>query len=360
MASRRVPLGRMWLASLLALGLLTAGCGGARPAPAQPAQPAGGAPAAASTAPAGKTYEAKFALSVSLNDAAGKAATELAKNVKEKSNGQLEIKIFPNEQLGGEPDVVQGVKQGAIHMAFVSPGILGNLYADFQILNGPFLWSDWDTAKKVLSGPFGQQMAENFRKATGIRVLDPLWYWGWREMTANRPIRKPEDLRGLKMRSPNIPIFVAMFQALGSNPTTIDFNEIYTALQQGLIDGQENPIPAIWSKKFYEVNKVISLTHHILQSNLIVVNDAFYQSLPENLRSLLVAEVKKAGELNTRLQLEMEQGLRDQMKAKGVTFIDDVDREAFRKRTEVVYDQFKDKWSPDLYKRFRAAIEGAK
>lgn len=339
---------RLMALAISGLLLLSACGGGTRPA-------TGTGDTKQEAAAPGKTYDIKLSISVSLTDAAGKAATELAKNVKEKSKGRINLKVFPNEQLGGEPVVMQGIKSGIIQMAFVSPGAIGNVYVDFQAFNGPFLFPDWEVAKKVLIGPVGQGISEGLRKSTGIRVVDPLWYWGWRDMTASRPIRKPDDLKGLKMRAPNIPIFVAMFKALGSNPTTVDFNEIYAALQQGVIDGEENPIPAIWSKKFYEVNKVVSATHHILQSNVIIMNDEYFNSLPKDLQDLLVTEVEKSGEINTKLQMEMEQSLRDQMKTKGITFVDDVDREAFRKMTENVYDQFKDKWSPNLYQKLRDA-----
>lgn len=304
-------------------------------------------------------YQIRLSISVAPDQPAALAANRFAEAVKARTNGQVNVRVYPSEQLGGEPDVVQGVRVGGIQMAFMSPGALGNISADFQILNGPFIWDDWRIAKAVLTGPFGRELYERFRADTGIRVIDPLWYWGWREMTANRPIRKVEDLKGLKMRAPGIPIFVEMFKSLGANPTTVNFQEIYSALQQGVVDGQENPIPAIWAQRFYEVNKVVSLTHHILQSNLIVVNDKFFQSLPPDLQAAVQEEIVKAGEYNTELQQKAEQDLIGKIREAGVTVVEDVDRAAFRIATKSVYDTLKSNWSPNLYSRLEAAIQGA-
>ncbi|MFC7397306.1 TRAP transporter substrate-binding protein [Chelatococcus sp. GCM10030263] len=310
-------------------------------------------------AAAAADYQARFSVSVAPDQPATLAANRFAEAVKSRSNGRLEVRVYPSEQLGGEPDVVQGVRLGAVQIAFMSPGALGNIMADFQILNGPFLWNDWDIAKAVLNGPFGQKLYEKFRTETGIRIADPLWYWGWREMTANRPIRKPEDLRGLKMRAPNIPIFVEMFKALGANPTTVNFQEIYSALQQGVVDGQENPVPAIWAQRFYEVNKVVSLTHHILQSNLIIVNDKFFQSLPQDLQTIFQEEISKAGAHNTELQQKAERDQLAKIREAGGTIVEDVDRAAFRAATLSVYETLKGNWSPNLHSDLEAAIKSA-
>jgi TRAP-type transport system periplasmic protein len=313
---------------------------------------AGAAPAA--------DYQARFAISVAPDQPAALAANRFAEAVKTRSNGKIDVRVYPSEQLGGEPDAVQGVRIGGIQIAFMSPGALGNIMTDFQILNGPFVWDDWKVAKTVLTGPFGQDLYKRFQAQTGIRVLDPLWYWGWRDMTATKPIRKVEDLRGLKMRAPNIPIFVEMFKSLGANPTTVNFQEIYSALQQGVVDGQENPIPAIWAQRFYEVNKFVSMTRHILQANLIIINEKFFQSLPPDLQAIVQEEIVKAGEYNTELQLKAEQDLVDKIKGAGATIVTDVDRPAFRAATKSVYKTFESSWSPNLYSRLEAAVEAAR
>lgn len=304
-------------------------------------------------------YNIRFSVATGPDQPATLAAERFAEAVEERTDGQIEVQVYPSEQLGGEPDVVQGVRIGGIQMAFLSPGALGNVLPDFQIINGPFLFEDWETAKKVLTGKFGEDLFERLRAETGIRVLDPLWYWGWREMTADKPIREPKDLQGLKMRAPNIPIFVEMFRALGANPTTVNFQEIYSALQQGVVDGQENPIPAIWSQRFYEVNDVISVTDHILQTNVIVSNDEFFESLSPELQTIVTEEIVKAGEYNTELQQQAENDLVEKIENAGATIVTDVNRAAFRDATASVYDEFEEVWSENLYEDLNAAIEEA-
>ncbi|MFV0475724.1 MAG: TRAP transporter substrate-binding protein [Pikeienuella sp.] len=304
-------------------------------------------------------YNIRFHVSVGPDQPAAIAAEQFAKAVTERSEGRIGVQVYPSEQLGGEPEVMQAVRIGGVQVAFMSPGAIGNLMPDFLILNGPFLFEDWDTAKKVLNGPFGEKMFAELAEQTGIRVLDPFWYWGWRDMTASRPIRKVEDLEGLKMRSPNIPIFVEMFRALGANPTTLNFQEIYSGLQQGVVDGQENPIPAIWSQRFYEVNKYVSMTRHILQTNIIIANDAFYKSLPDDLRRIVDEEITRAGEYNTELQMKAEQDLVAKIREAGGEIVEDVDRAAFREATSGVYASFADSWSEGLYSSIQTAIAAA-
>ncbi|MBJ3777658.1 TRAP transporter substrate-binding protein [Acuticoccus sp. 2012] len=304
-------------------------------------------------------YTIRFHISTGPDQPATLAAERFAEAVEKRSDGRIDVNVYPSEQLGGEPDAMQNVRIGGIQLAFMSPGAIGNLLPDFLILNGPFLWEDWDTAKAVLNGPFGEEMFEKLRTQTGIRVLDPLWYWGWREMTADRPIRTVADLDGLKMRSPNIPIFVEMFRSLGANPTTVNFQEIYSALQQGVVDGEENPIPAIWSQRFYEVNPFISMTNHILQTNIIIANDMFFQSLPDDLKTIVQEEIVAAGKYNTELQMEAETALVEKIEAAGGTFVEDVDRAAFREATTTVYDSLADSWSDGLYARIQDAIAAA-
>jgi tripartite ATP-independent transporter DctP family solute receptor len=307
-------------------------------------------------ASAEQRYVAKFAFTTPLDgNGPGIAAQQLAKEVAVKSKGRLQIKLFPNEQLGGEPQVVQGVKTGTVEMAWMSAGVLGAIYPDLQILNGPYLFKDWPAARRVLTGPVGQSMFDGLLKATGIRTLDPLWLWGWRDVTANKPIRSPADMAGLKTRSINSPIFISTIKALGASPQALSISEIYGALQSHVIDSQENSLDLFYQRKWYEVNRFASLTRHVLQSNPVIINDRFYRSLPKDLQELLGAEVRKAGELCAQEQLKAEQDSIRQLKAKGVTVVEDVDREAFRKATLKVYDEFKPNWSAGLYERIQAA-----
>jgi len=305
-----------------------------------------------------KKYVIKFAHGAEPTEPTHKGALRLAENVDKRTNGDVKIQVYPSEQLGSERDTIEATKVGAIQMVFSSPGSIGVFQPDVQIFNGPFVWKDWNEAKRIMQGPFGQKIYTKLEKEHGLLVLDPSWYWGWRDLTTrNTPVRRPEDMKGLKIRSPNIPIFVETIKAMGASPTPIDFSEVYTALQQGVVDGEENPIPTIWAKKFYEVQKYVMLTAHMLQSNFVVVNAEFYSSLPEGYQKILKEETMAAGEYATQLQQGEENSLITNIEKAGTQIIRDVDREAFRKATEGVYGIFKDKWTPGLYQDLRKAIE---
>ncbi len=304
-----------------------------------------------------KKYVVKFAHGSEITEPTHEAALLMAERVAERTNGQVEIQVFPSNQLGSERDIFEACKLNAIQMIFESPGSIGVFQPEVEIFNGPFLWKDWEETKRVMRGPFGQELYAKVLQNHGLRVLDPNWYWGWRHLTTrNTPVRVPEDVKGLKVRSPNILIFMETLKAMGASPTPVDFGEVYTALQQGLVDGQENPIPTIWAKRFFEVQKYVVLTGHMLQSNHILINDRFFQSMPKEFQAILQEEVLAAGEYMRTLQQQEEEELIAKIEAQGVTIIRDVDRETFRKITEGVYEKFEDNWGRGLYQKLRQAI----
>lgn len=306
---------------------------------------------------AAKKYVIKFAHGSEVIEPTHKAALLMAERVAERTNGQVEIQVFPSNQLGSERDIFEACKLGAIQMIYESPGSIGVFQPEVEIFNGPFLWKDWEECKRVMRGPFGQEVYAKVLQNHGLRVLDPNWYWGWRHMTTkNTPVRVPEDAKGLKVRSPNIPIFMETLKAIGASPTPIDFGEVYTALQQGVVDGQENPIPTIWAKRFFEVQKYVILTGHMLQSNHVLINERFFQSMPKEFQDIVQEEVLAAGEYMSALQQQEEEELIANIEAEGVIVIRDVDREAFRKATEGVYEKFEDNWGRGLYQKLRQAI----
>jgi TRAP-type transport system periplasmic protein len=290
-----------------------------------------------------------------------KAALRMAEKVGERTQKQVEIQIFPSSQLGSERDMLESCKMNAVQIVYSSPGSVGVFQSEIEIFNGPFLWKNWEEAKRVMRGSFGQKIHEKMRQQNGMRVLDPNWYWGWRHLTTrSTAVKSPPDMKGLKIRAPNIPIFMEMVKAMGASPTPINFAEVYTALQSGVVDGQENPIPTIWAKKFFEVQKFMILTGHMLQSNYVVVNEKFFRGLPAEFQKILQEETLAAGEFANRTQQGEESKLVASIKGAGVTVIEDVDREAFRRATEGVYAKFEGKWGKTLYSDLRQAILSGK
>jgi TRAP-type transport system periplasmic protein len=283
---------------------------------------------------------------------------ELAERVKTRTNGAVTIRVYPSEQLGKEADLVQQVKSGALDMSAPSMAVMSSLVPALEMASGPFLWKDWNEAETVLRGPAFEPLWTELRDKHNIVPLTKIFYWGWRNFTfTDREVRKPEDMAGLKIRVPESPIWVEMVRAFGAAPTPIPFGEVYTALQQKTVDGQENPIPTIYSRKFYEVQGVLSMTRHMLQNNTIVINKVSLAKLsPEN-QKIVVDEATAISAKNTELQQGREKSMLEEIRKSGKTkVIDEPDRAAFQTKVEPAYARLESRWGGDHLKRLRAEI----
>jgi TRAP-type transport system periplasmic protein len=202
------------------------------------------------------------------------------------SGGNVNVKVFPASQLGNERELIEGVKIGTIQMAFVSGAIAG-FYKPAQVLDIPYLFASGPVAWKVMDGWFGKELAADILKQTGMRVL-AYGETGFRNFTNSKgPIKSPADMKGLKIRVMETPVYVNMVKALGAAPTPIAWSETYTALQQKVVDGQENPVATIMQAKLYEVQKYMILDGHSYGVDFFLVNDKFYQGLPKETQELL-------------------------------------------------------------------------
>ena len=228
--------------------------------------------------------------------ASGKsAAGQVLKNVIEaESSGGVEVKVFPASQLGGERELIEGTKIGTIQMSMVSAAIAG-FYKEAQVLDIPYLFSSAPIAWKVMDGWFGKEMAEDCLKKTGMRVL--AWgETGFRNFTNSKgPIKSPADMKGLKFRVMESPVYVNMVKALGAAPTPIAWPETYTALQQKVVDGQENPVAVIVFARLYEVQKYMILDGHSYGIDFLLINDKFYQGLTKDLQMIIKSAAINAG-----------------------------------------------------------------
>jgi len=251
--------------------------------------------------------------------ASGKgAAGPVLKNIIEaETGGAVEVKVFPASQLGGERELIEGTKIGTIQMCMVSAAISG-FYKEAQVLDIPYLFSNAPIAWKVMDGWFGKEMAEDCLKKTGMRVLG-YGETGFRNFTnSTRPIKSPADMKGLKIRVMESPVYVNMVKALGAAPTPIAWPETYTALQQKVVDGQENPIATIVFAKLYEVQKYITLDGHSYGVDFLLINEKFYQGLPKDVQQVIKAAGINAGLCGKGLQqLNSAIGLA-QLKEKGM------------------------------------------
>lgn len=271
---------------------------------------------------------------------------------KANSGGKLIINDFPAAQLGSETDITNGAAEGSIDMVISGCGEMGKRYKPINIMDGPFLFSGYEHARRVFDSPVGDELWDEMLAVTGLRYLRANYY-GSRNMTANFPVRTPDDLRGKKFRTPDQPINLEVVRSMGANPTPMALSEVYLALQQRVVDGQENPIPTIFTQKFHEVQSHISMTEHMTQFPLLLINDKVYQGLAPELQKALVDAVEKVGPDIDKAVLDDEKGLLDQMKASGVTIVQP-DIDSFVKATEVVYKKLESNWGPDLYGKIQS------
>jgi tripartite ATP-independent transporter DctP family solute receptor len=293
---------------------------------------------------------------------AGELFQEFADRVGKKTGGAVTIRVFPAEQLGKEVDLFKQVKEGALDMSAPSMAAASTLVPALEIASAPFLWKDWNEAEAIIRSEAFDPIFDELRDKHSIVPVTRIWYWGWRNMTTqDREVKKPEDLAGLKIRVPESPVWVEMIKAFQAAPTPVPFGEVYTALQQKTVDGQENPIPTIFARKFYEVQGYVAMTRHMLQNNMIVINKNSLERLKPEHREILIGEAARASAMNTYLQQKREISMLEEIRKSGRSkVIDDVDRDAFAAKAKTVTTAMEGRWGKANIDRVVAAIEAAR
>jgi tripartite ATP-independent transporter DctP family solute receptor len=256
-------------------------------------------------------------------------AQEALNRIRAATNGRLDIKLFPANQLGSDTDLLSQVRNGGVEFFNQASSILATLTPAAGIVNTGFAFKDYDAVWKAMDGDLGNYIRAQIAKS-GIVSVCPVWDNGFRQISSSsHPLKTPSDLKGFKIRVPQAPMLTSLFKALDAGPTPINFNELYSALQTGVVEGQENPLPIIATAKLYEVQKYISLTSHVWDGYWILGNTAAWNRLPPDIRAIAQREFTKSG-MDQRADIaKLSQSLRNDLKAKGITFVD-VDREAFR------------------------------
>jgi tripartite ATP-independent transporter DctP family solute receptor len=266
------------------------------------------------------------------------AAKEFARLLEEYSGGTMKCDVLGNGLAGGEREIVESQQLGTLDMSVVS-GILQNFDPAMMILEYDLLFVNEDHVKDVFNGPVGQQIYDRLIDSTGIRILD-MYLRTPRLMTTNRPINSTADLEGLKIRVPEMPARVALWKALGASPTPMAFNEVYTALQTGTIDGQENPISTIDSSKFYEAVDYLGVTNHVFGFMFINITEDRWQSLTAQQQEWVAKAAAESKVFNDKLAKEKENELMEKVTAEmEVTY---PDTSSWRAKTKDVYKQFED------------------
>lgn len=336
-------------ALMAALALVLAGCGGG-----QNTEPAGQGAGTDEPAAAGETVNIRLAHTGSESHQYHLGATIFKEQLESLSNNTMKVEIYPNATLGSEKDAIEGVMNGTVDMTVLAAdSSLANVVPEMNVFGIPFLFEDKEHVYAVLDGEIGQSLLQKIDE----KGMKGLGYWeiGFRNMTtANKPIEKPEDLAGLKMRVQPAPVWEEFMKALGANPTAVNFNELYSALEQGVVDGQENPVATILSMKFYEVQKQLALTQHTYSPAAVLMSQKLYNALTEEQKQWLAEAVKNTTEEQRNVLAEQEaQGL-EELRNHGVN-ITEPDRAAFAEKTKDVANAVADKVPAALIEQIKAA-----
>lgn len=284
----------------------------------------------------------------------GEAGRAFADKIAELSDGAFEISLRPAGALGGERDVIEGLQIGTVELTISSTGPIGNFVPEVYALDFPFLFKDYASAHEILDGEIGQELLDSF-EPHGIIGL--AWAEnGFRHITNSvRPIREPADMDGLKLRTMENEVHIAAFRAAGAAPTPMSWTEVLTSLQQGTIDGQENPIPIVTANNMWEIQKNISLTGHVYSPAVVAMSKIHWDTLTEEQQGWFVEAAKAAATASREAVAEQERSGIALMKENGMEVVEDVDKEAFAAAVQPAYDEFADRYAPELIQRIRDA-----
>lgn len=278
-----------------------------------------------------------------------KALEAAAATIKERTEGRIDIKVFPAGQIGSAKEILTGMTVGTHQMAFDGAGIMSQWTKELGALEAPFLAKDFDHLKRLYASPKGQELTGKLLADHGLRVLD-VWYYGTRHMTNNaHPINAVADMNGLKMRVPEIKLSLEFMKALGGRPTPMAFPELYLGLQTGVVDGQENPLPTINSAKFYEVQKHLALTGHLVQMVAPIVAEDTWQAASEADRAVVVEVLQAEGVKYNAAIAKLETDLVATLEGKGMQ-VTHPDRAEFAKAVQPIFAGFAEAWGTDTYK----------
>ena len=281
------------------------------------------------------------------------AAVWAAGEIKKRTNGRYDVEVFPASSLGKETDINQGLTLGTVDIIYTGQLFAGRTYGPLSIGGAPFMFRDFDHWKKYSTSPLFAQLCEGYRDKSGGNKVAAITYYGERHVTSNKAINRPEDMKGLKIRVPDAPLYTMFPRAVGANPTPIAFAEVYLALQNGTVDAQENPLPTIDAKKFYEVQKYIVLTGHITDALLTIIGGPTWSKLSDADKQTFDAVLKEAAARATGEIIEIEKKMAAEFEKRGKTVVK-VDRKPFREATMKLHNGPDATWPKDVYDKLQA------
>ena len=284
-------------------------------------------------------------------------AKEAADRIKQETGGRVEIQIFPNNQLGSDTDMLSQVRSGGVEFFTLSPLILSTLVPNASISGIGFAFPNYDAVWKAMDGDLGAYVRGEIAKANLV-VMDKIWDNGFRQITSSsKPIQSPADLKGFKIRVPVSPLWTSMFTAFESAPTSINFAEVYTALQTKAVDGQENPLAIISTAKLFEVQKFCSMTNHMWDGFWFLANRRAWERLPEDLRAVVSKHLNAAAVAEREDVAKLNATLKEELAAKGMT-INEPQTAPFRDalRKAGFYAEWKKKYGDEAWAILEKAV----
>lgn len=287
--------------------------------------------------------EVKIGYALAVNSHFGAGAQAWADSVEKNTNGAFKFKQFPSSALGGERELIEGLQLGTVEAVIVSTGALSNFVPDVGVVDIPFLFRDTTHARAVLDGAFGQELLTKFHKRGLIALA-----WGeqgFRHLSNNKhAVNSVADLKGLKIRVTENPVHITAFRTLGASPTPMSWPEVISALQQGTIDGQENPISVLSSAKLWQVQKHLTLTAHVYAPMALIVSPSLWASLNDSQKAAFTQGAKTGGMASRVFVDTVEKKGVEEARSHGMQVVDKVDQAAFRNALAPAYKQYASKF----------------
>ncbi|MBE0529440.1 MAG: DctP family TRAP transporter solute-binding subunit [Rhodospirillales bacterium] len=282
------------------------------------------------------------------------AAVKFAELVKQYTGGDVQIQIFPNSLLGDQRDLLEGLQLGSVDIALTSSAVLAGFMPKVQVFDLPFMFRDAEHVYKVVDGPLAKEIYAG-DEAKKMKVIST-WENGFRDISNNkRPIKTPDDMKGIKIRVMENKLYIEMFKALGSEPTPMARGELFTGLQTGTVDAQDNPIGQTYTSRFYEVQKFITLSGHTYSPEPVVFSLATWKKIPANHQAAILKASAEAAKFNRELDAAQQQEYIKKSEEKGmaVTILTPQQKKMFQDKMTPVWDMFADKIGKDLIQKIQ-------
>ncbi|MBM7556860.1 TRAP transporter substrate-binding protein [Halanaerobacter jeridensis] len=295
-----------------------------------------------------KTYTIRAGIGLNDKSAQYKALEKWKQMVEKRSDGRIKMELYHSSQLGDDREMMEALQLGTQEVTCPSTAPIGEFVEGFKVFDLPFLFPNNEAADYVLDSKIGQNLLKKLEDEGMIGLA--YWENGFRHLTnSKRPVKTPEDIKGLKVRTMENPMHLAAWREMGANPTPMAFGELFSAMQQGVVDGQENPWGTIYLQNFYEVQDYVTNTGHVYSPFVLMVSEKFYDKLPSDLQTMLRKTAKEVKEYQRRINREMNAEYRKKLKEKmNVTILSSEQKSAFKKAVQPVYDEYKEEIGADL------------